>query len=231
MRYSEDIETRLTGRHKRCIKICGNIRGKRLLNIGCYNGWLEKFAVENDCAEVTGVDTDESNLQNAKFQVKDKRAKFLKASASDLSRFETNYFDLVTMFDVIEHLPKNMEEKCLFGIRRVLKKNGDLIISTPNESFCSKILDPAWYLGHRHYSKSNIVKFLSKVGFKVEKIDYGGGFYELFSMILLYFFKWIFKKEIPFKGWVEKKREVEYLNNRGFVTLFIKAVKCEGVCK
>ena len=225
MRYSEDIETRLTGRHKRCIKICGNTTNKRLLNIGCYNGWFEKFAVENDCAEVTGIDINENNLQTAKPQVKDKRAKFLKASALDLSRFEANYFDLVTMFDVIEHLVENMEEKCLFGIKRVLKMDGKLAMSTPNSSFFSNILDPAWYSGHRHYSKDKIAEILSKVGFKIKKIDYGGGFYELFCIILLCLFKWIFRKEIPFKSWFEKKREEEYVNNRGFVTLFVNAVK------
>ena len=45
------------------------------------------------------------------------------------------------------------------------------------------------------------------------------------SIILLYVFKWIFKREVPFKSWFEKKRETEYLTNtNGFETLFVKAV-------
>lgn len=224
-KYTDSIDERLTGRHKKCMEFCGDLRDKRILNIGCYNGWFEKFAIENNCTEVVGIDTDENNLQKAKLQVKDKRAKFLKASALDLSRFETSYFDLVTMFDVIEHLPKNMKEGCLFGIERILKTDGKLAMSTPNNSFFSRMLDPAWYFGHRHYSKDKIAKILSKAGFKIKKIDYGGGFRELFSMILLYIFKWSFRKEIPFKQWSDNKRAKEYFSNRGFVTLFVEAIK------
>lgn len=225
-RYTDSIAERLTARHKKCIKFCGDLKDKRVLNIGCYNGWFERFAIENGCAKIIGIDTNENNLADARIQVKNENVKFLRASALNLSQFESNYFDVVTMFDTIEHLPRNMEERCLVEVRRVLKKDGDLIISTPNSSFCSKILDPAWYFGHRHYSKDGIVKILSKVSFKVEKVDFGGGFYELFSMILLYFFKWIFKREIPFKRWFDKKRDKEYLKyQNGFVTLFVRAIK------
>ncbi|MCM8783436.1 MAG: class I SAM-dependent methyltransferase [Candidatus Omnitrophica bacterium] len=224
-KYSDSIEERLTGRHKKCMEFCGDIKDKKILNIGCYNGWFEKFAIENGCLEIIGIDTNEDNLVNVKTQVKDKRAKFFKASILDLSQFGTNYFDLVTMFDVLEHLPKNKETIALSEIKRVLKSDGKLVISTPNNSLFSKILDPAWYLGHRHYSKDSIVKIFSEAGLKLKKIDYGGGFHELFSMILLYFFKWGFKREIPFKSWFERKREEEYLNNNGFVTLFVRANK------
>ena len=72
------------------------------------------------------------------------------------------------MFDVIEHLPKDREEECLVGIKKILKDGGLLVISTPNNSLLSKILDPAWYFGHRHYSKNVIIGILSKVGFKVK---------------------------------------------------------------
>jgi ubiquinone/menaquinone biosynthesis C-methylase UbiE len=224
-KYSDDIEARLTGRHKKCIEICGKLGGKKILNIGCYNGWFEKFAIEDDCLEVIGIDTDEDILLNAKTQVKDKRAKFFKASAMDLSQFGSNYFDVVTMFDTVEHLPRNTEAGCLVGVKRVLNKGGMLVISVPHNSFFSKILDPAWYFGHRHYSKDNIIELLSKIGLKIKEVDYGGGFHELFSMMLLYFFKWIFRKEIPFKSWFDKKREKEYFNKNGFVTLFMKAIK------
>ena len=110
-------------------------------------------------------------------------------------------------------------------IKRVLRKENTLVISTPYNSFCSNVLDPAWYFGHTHYSKENIGEILSKTGFKIDKIDCGGRFYELFSMILLYFFKWSFRREIPFKRWFEKKRDKEYFDNEGFVTLFVKATK------
>ena len=224
-RYIDLIDERLTARYKKCMKFCGDLKDKKILNIGCYNGWFEKFAVENGCSEVIGIDTDENNLQKARLQVKDGKVKFLKASALNLSQFVANYFDVVTIFDVIEHLPKGTEEKALTEIKRVLTKNGILVISTPNKSFLSNILDPAWYFGHRHYSKTELENILLKNSFEIEKTECRGGYYELLSMILLYFFKWILRREIPFKGWFEEKRDEEYLKKDGFVTLFVRAIK------
>ena len=224
-KFKETIEQRLTARTRKCMEFCGDLRGKRMLNIGCYNGWLEKFAVENGCVEIIEIDTNEKTLVNAIIQITNKNAKFLKISALDLSQFEANYFDMVTMFDVVEHLPRNTEIDCLKEVKRVMKNDGMLLISTPNNSFFYNVLDPAWYFGHRHYSRIEIYASLNKSGFKCVEYSYGGGFYELFSLILLYFFKWVFRKEIPFKNWFEKKREEEHFNDRGFVTLFVRAIK------
>jgi predicted SAM-dependent methyltransferase len=125
------------------------------------------------------------------------------------------------MFDVIEHIPKNTEDLVLKEIKRVLKKNGKLLISTPANNF-SNFFDPAWYFGHRHYSKSKMQNIFENTGFVVEKMEIKGGFFEIFSMIIFYPFKWFFDMEIPFKNWFDKKRDEEYLKNKnGFVTLFV----------
>lgn len=130
------------------------------------------------------------------------------------------------MFDVLEHILRNREKEALGEVRRVLKKSGKLIISTPNAKPISNFFDPAWYFGHRHYSPAYITAMLRDAGFNVEKVYKQGGIYESFSMILFYFFKWVLHREIPFKSWFDKKREEEYLKKKsGFVTLFVKAIK------
>jgi len=55
-KYSDDIEARLTGRHKKCIEICGEVDSRTILNVGCYNGWFERAVLEKGCKEVIGVD-------------------------------------------------------------------------------------------------------------------------------------------------------------------------------
>ena len=225
MKYSNDINIRFTGRHKKCISICDKfeIAGKKVLDIGGFNGWFEKYIIERNSSEVIGIDINENLLEQAKKYAE--KAKFVKASALDLP-FLDEYFDLVVMFDVIEHLPKNSEVLALTEARRVLKKNGTLILSTPNKQFLSNLLDPAWILlGHRHYSVHKITSLLQKAGFSILSIDCKGGLIESISMILLYVFK-TFGYEIPFKKWFDKLRDKEYLeNNRGFVTLFVVAKK------
>ncbi len=222
MRYKDDIETRLTGRHKKAMRLSGDVRDKVILNIGCSIGWYEQFTTRQNCKLIVGIDTDARALARARELVN--RAEFILCSALKLP-FEDSYFDMVTMFDVIEHVEKNTEINCLAEINRVLKSNGTLILSTPNNKFFAKILDPAWYFGHRHYSTARLQELLAQSGFRVYSIEYGGGFYELVSMILLYLFKWIFRMEIPFKRWFDRKRDREYLEDKGFATLFIKARK------
>ena len=131
------------------------------------------------------------------------------------------------MWEVLEHLPKNTEKKAFQEINRVLKPRGSLYISTPNKTFWSCVLDPAWYFGHRHYNKTNISKLLHNSDFDIKIVKYGGGFYELISMILLYIFKWFFRSEIPFKTWFDKKRDCEYFSNSGFATIFVNINKNE----
>jgi len=197
------------------------IKDKTILNIGCWIGWYEKIAVRKGCKFIVGIDTDLKSLEKAKYSVN--KAHFLLASALNLP-FKSRYFDIVTMFDVIEHLPPDTEVDVLKEISRALK-DGKIILSTPNNNLLSNALDPAWFFDHRHYKPSQLSKFLKKAGFEIEKIIYGGSVAELISMIFLYIFK-TFNMEIPFKKSSDILRDREYSReNFGFVTLFIKARK------
>ena len=226
MKFQEDIEHRLTGRHKRCMRAVGNVRNKKILDIGCSFGWFEKFASENGCKEIIAIDTDVDMLSSAKRHIDTSNVRFMRGSATNLSKFKKDYFDIVVIFDVLEHVPKNKETAVFEEIKNVLKKNGLLVLSTPNKNLWSCLFDPAWYFGHRHYSAKEVSSFLHQSGFEVKAVRYGGGFYELFSMILLYLFKWFFKREIPFKAWFDKKRDEEYLkkDRNMFATLFLECV-------
>ncbi len=227
MKFQENIQNRLTGRHKKSFDFVGNVKNKRILDIGCSFGWFEKYVVENGCKEIIGIDIDKTDLSYVNNQIKDEKAQFLKASVLDLSIFKKSHFDIVVMWEVLEHLPKNTENKAFQEINRVLKPGGILYISTPNKTFWSCALDPAWYFGHRHYNKTNISKLLRNSDFDIRIVKFGGGFYELISMILLYIFKWLFRSEIPFKTWFDKKRDYEYFSNSGFATVFVNVKKNE----
>lgn len=219
MKFETSINRRISGRHKACLNM-ENFRNKIILDIGCSYGWFEK-KIGREAKRIIGIDLDKKDLETAKAEVKERNIKFQKDSALDLSKLKENYFDVVVMFDVIEHIQKNTEERALKEIKRVLKKNGKLLISTPTNNF-SNFFDPAWYFGHRHYSKNQMKNIFENCGFKVEKTEIKGEFYELFSMILFYPFKWLFNMEIPFKNWFDKKRDEEYLKkNKGFITMFV----------
>lgn len=70
--------------------------------------------------------------------------------------FKQESFDLITAFELIEHLP--MPLKFLSGCQRALKKGGSLLITTPNATF--KVLDLKFWrdciLGKTWFGTSNI---------------------------------------------------------------------------
>jgi len=219
MKFETSIERRTGGKHRACF-IMEKFEDKKILDIGCGCGVFEKH-VGKKAREIIGIDLDKKDLESAKSEIRLKNVKFEKGSVLDLNKFEKNYFDFVVMFDVIEHIPKGTEKKALEEIKRVLKEDGKLLITTPANNF-SNLFDPAWYFGHRHYSKKQMKNIFQNSGFKIEKMKILGGFWEIASMFLFYQFKWFFNMEIPFKDWSDKKRDEEYLKKeKGFNTLFV----------
>ncbi len=86
-------------------------------------------------------------------------------------------FDQVIFADVIEHVPKGTEAKALSEILRILRPDGELILSTPTDRPLYKILDPAYHFtGHRHYNPQKIVEMAQMCGFEVVESFTAGGF-------------------------------------------------------
>lgn len=75
--------------------------------------------------------------------------------------FPSNYFDLVTAIEVIEHVEDGAEEEFLWELCRVLKKNGLLILTTP--SWNLKLTHHHF----RHYSIERLTDLLTTQGFAV----------------------------------------------------------------
>lgn len=94
----------------------------------------------------------------------------------DLDRYPDDYFDAIRLYHVIEHLDD--PSFCLSLIRKKLKKNGELVMGTPNiESLVSKIFKAYWYNldSPRHlfiFSPRTLRMLVEKNGFSVKKIEF-----------------------------------------------------------
>ncbi len=94
--------------------------GKRVLDIGCGNGYgVAQMA--RTAAFAVGIDSAAEAAD----------AIFVQASAIALP-FKSESFDLITAFEVIEHL--HAWEQMLAEARRVLRADGVFLVSTPNKS-------------------------------------------------------------------------------------------------
>jgi len=100
--------------------------------------------------------------------------------------FRPNTFDVITMWDVIEHL--DSPKKTLADVRTLLKPDGFLFILTPNfESLASKIMGNKWpNLIRQHlyyYTPKTLIKLLEISGFDtIDKFSYS----RFFTFIYLY---------------------------------------------
>ncbi len=98
-----------------------------ILDIGCFRGDLLKLIrTSNSSCKLYGVDRLEADwlpVKNCDFRVGD---------AENLP-YEANSFNTVFILDVLEHIKEY--EKVIKQIYRVLKPNGQCIISGPTESW------------------------------------------------------------------------------------------------
>jgi ubiquinone/menaquinone biosynthesis C-methylase UbiE len=107
---------------------------KVVLDIACGSGYGSKI-LSQKAKNVMGVDVSKKSVDYANKNFNSKNTKFFWGNATDLGFIKEHSIDLVVSFETIEHL-KNYE-RFLQEIKRVLKKEGILIISTPNKKFSS----------------------------------------------------------------------------------------------
>jgi 2-polyprenyl-3-methyl-5-hydroxy-6-metoxy-1,4-benzoquinol methylase len=113
------------------IKPCG-----KLLDLGCWDGYIMKqFIKSGKVKKATGLDNSKSAIEMAKKAGLD--AVLVESVDKDLP-FEKETFDCVFAGEIVEHIYD--VNSFILEINRVLKKGGQLIITTPNlASFGSRL--------------------------------------------------------------------------------------------
>ena len=114
-----------------------NSEDKKLLDVGCGTGDFLKTAKENSW-KVFGIEPNEnaraianSKSENSVFNIE------------HLLKFEPQSFDVITLWHVLEHLPKLESQISVF--ESLLKPNGRLVIAVPNyKSYDAKYYKNFW---------------------------------------------------------------------------------------
>lgn len=129
-RYLPEFDRDWTLEHlHRYLLACELAAGKTVLDIACGDGYgsamLARYA-----AQVTGVDIDTPTVERARGKYVADNLRFLQGSATDMP-LEDDSVDLVVSFETIEHLTE--QDRMLCEIRRVLRPEGFLLISSPDK--------------------------------------------------------------------------------------------------
>jgi 2-polyprenyl-3-methyl-5-hydroxy-6-metoxy-1,4-benzoquinol methylase len=175
------------------------VKTGKLLDIGCGRGFfLANFI--GSSIDYFGIEPRRRISEEAKKRVGKNKIFCGTLNESDLPN---SHFDIVTMINLIEHLP--FPKETLKEVNRLMKNNGLLLIETPNvESIVPKILGKRWhafleYEHHYFFSKDTLSRMLKDTGFRIEKMRRGN---KLFSIrYLLYRLSWYNRK---MSTWMEK---------------------------
>ena len=137
----------------------------RILDIGAGTGDFLFVAKQNGWRTI-GVEPSDK----AKAIAKNKGVSFVEKT----SELESNSFDVITMWHVLEHVP-DLENQ-IKELKRLLKPKGTLIIAVPNfKSFDAKHYGAFWAaydvpIHFWHFSKKAIKMLFQKEGMSLEKV-------------------------------------------------------------
>jgi 2-polyprenyl-3-methyl-5-hydroxy-6-metoxy-1,4-benzoquinol methylase len=143
-----------------------------ILDIGCGDGhFLEVAKARNWNVYGTEFTTEA-------IQVVRKKGIKMKLGSLDPNNYENDFFDVVTSFEVIEHINNPVDE--IRAIKMILRTGGLVYLTTPNFNSVSRnIVGANWnvieYPEHlSYYTRSTIQKLFSTVGLKALKISTTG---------------------------------------------------------
>lgn len=150
------------------------LKFKNCLDVGCASGFMVSEILQNfPKAEYFGIDVYDKAITAAKKNYP--RIKFSVASADKLP-FKDNSLDLVLFYETIEHVENPL--KCLEEIKRVLRKNGTLILTMDSGSLLFRIVwfiwentkGRVWKKAHLHpFHHQELEALIKKAGFRIKR--------------------------------------------------------------
>ncbi|MFA6537249.1 MAG: class I SAM-dependent methyltransferase [Patescibacteria group bacterium] len=171
-----------------CQPIPLEYRGKKILDLGCGNGLFLYNLQKYGKFEVCGVEMSDFAAE----QARTKLGLDVRTGTLANNVFLDNFFDIITLNHVLEHLPNPRE--ILLELKRILKSGGVIMLTTPNaKSFLARIFGKYWFALEtpRHlniFSKKSILALIEKTEeLEIVKADYQISNY-VFVRSLVYFF-------------------------------------------
>ena len=143
-------------------EICDQVadRRARILDVGCGTG--ANLVLLSEFGDVQGVDISPDALAFCRERGLDN----VRLGAAESLPYEDNEFDLVTAFDVVEHMDDDVAG--LREMRRVLRPGGRLLLFVPTFMFLWGVQDEV--SNHRRrYRLAQLRSAVAAAGFEVER--------------------------------------------------------------
>lgn len=148
----------------------------KILDFGCGTGRLYPHIKDKLGSSYVGIDISKDMLNVAMKNYKGIR---VMQSDGENMKFKDGSFDAVVVFGSLHHLPN--PKKGLSEIKRVLSRNGLLVMSEPTSNFLIGYVRKLFYRSKKHFGPSHksflhreIVHLVRSEGFKIKKVKYFG---------------------------------------------------------
>jgi SAM-dependent methyltransferase len=105
-------------------------RGRKVLDLASGEGYGSHMLSET-ASHVVGVERDGGSVEHARGKYVRKNLEFIQGSILDIPLEGKELFDLIVCFEAIEHVGDH--ERLLSEVKRLLKRDGLFIVSTPNK--------------------------------------------------------------------------------------------------
>lgn len=115
--------------HKEVIEQLVALQDQRVLDVGCGNGAMARLLARRG-ARVTGVDPQPHQIERAKAEEAVGQETYVVAGGEALP-FEEASFETVLFFNSLHHVPLSLQAKSLEEARRVLVREGNLLVVEP----------------------------------------------------------------------------------------------------
>ena len=157
MLYDEYLKNRLS------LRVIANYilhhydKHTRILDSACGHGELDKYLVKKGYLHICGLDLNADRVNSLKETLASVRAESIESTA-----YEDESFDVILGFEMLEHVI-NLDQT-LLSFRRLLKVNGNLILSTPYKDMidCSEHV--------RLFDYESFIHMFNNYGFEIKAI-------------------------------------------------------------
>lgn len=200
-----------------------------MLDMGCSSGVLLQELYRRGFENLVGIDIEEDRVHRS--------PRYLSVAVGSglYTPFKDRVFTKVTMLEVLEHIPRQDRLRAISEIHRVLKPEGELVISVPTKSLFGYFDVGVWIGLHDSISLTKLTQLLQVTGFDLCEIYQAGGFWHILEMyfyarqLSLFRFLKIIKEPSDIgktPAWLLKKIDEEYQTRSKFgITLIVKAKK------
>jgi len=147
-----------------------------LLDVGCgYGTFCFILSNKRPNMKIVGIDMDRKRITTAKSKVTNQNLRFI---CTDMTKYSNDEkFDIVTCFDLIHHVDGKNHDLLITILKKLIKKNGILIIKDMNKKPAYKYI---WNYLHdiamtrsmklNYLSIENMINLLEKNGLMIENV-------------------------------------------------------------